>query len=173
VSLTLECKVVEILEEQKLEEEKPSAREEELIGKVADFESKVIRLQADMDNMRRRHQREKEELWDMAVADCICQLLPALDNFDRAVKVLPEGDWTQGMVMVHKQLGEILHRLGLEYISAVGPFNPQSHEAIAVEEEATLPENTVTQEFERGYKYRGKVIRPSKVRVSMGGRSCE
>jgi len=165
--------VVEILEEQRLEGANHSDKEQELLDKVANLELRIIRLQADMDNMRRRHQREKEELWDASVANCICQLLPALDNFDRAVQVLPEGDWTKGMLMVHKQLEETLRQIGLEHMPAVGQFNPETQEAIAVEQDETVPENTVTKEFERGFKFRGKVIRASKVRVSLGGKCSE
>ena len=83
---------------------------------VQELESRILRLQADMDNMRRRHQREKEDLWEVVAGDFICQLLPTMDSFDRAVKVLPPGDWTQGMVMVHKQLQEFFTRLGLESV---------------------------------------------------------
>jgi len=126
-----------------------------------------------MDNMRRRHQREKEDLWEVVAADFICQLLPTMDSFDRAVKVLPPGDWTQGMVMVHKQLQEFFSRLGLESVDCACTFDPQCHEAVAIDEDSASPENTITAELERGYKLRGRVLRPSKVRVSVGGKNNE
>ncbi|MBS3938375.1 MAG: nucleotide exchange factor GrpE [Peptococcaceae bacterium] len=161
------------MEEQKKEDEVQPQSDATHIAQVAELHAKLLRLQADMDNMRRRHQREKEELGYMAAADCIYQLLPAMDNFDRAVKLLPAGDWTQGMVMVHKQLQDILQCLGLEPIAATGAFDPELHEAVAIDEDSTDPENSVTQELERGYKYRNRVLRPSKVRVSMGGCKIE
>jgi len=140
---------------------------------VQELESRLLRLQADMENMRRRHQREKDDLWEVVVADIVCQLLPTMDSFDRAVKVLPPGDWTQGMVMVHKQLQEFFTRLGLESVDCTCAFDPQCHEAVAIDEDASFPENTITAELERGYRLRGRVLRPSKVRVTVGGKNNE
>lgn len=140
---------------------------------MQELESRLLRLQADMENMRRRHQREKEDLWEVVAADLLCQLLPTMDNFDRAIKVLPTGDWTQGMVMVHKQFQEVLARVGLTPVDCACAFDPQYHEAVAIDEDPTSPENTITAELERGYKLRGRVLRPSKVRVSVGGMSNE
>lgn len=136
---------------------------------LQELEARFLRLHADMDNMRKRLQREKEELWAVAVADCLTQMLPVLDNFDRALKALPENDWAKGIVMVSKQLNDILGRMGLEPIVAEGAFDPQYHEAIMQDETSTEPANTITAEFERGYSFKGKVLRPSKVRVSTGG----
>ena len=136
---------------------------------VQGLENKILRLQADMDNLRKRTVREKEEIWQVAAADVLTQLLPTLDNFERAMQVLPPNDWAQGIVMVSKQLQDALARLGLETIDSAGCFDPQYHEAIMQDTASNEPENTITGEFERGYKLRGKVLRPSKVRVSTGG----
>lgn len=136
---------------------------------VQGLENRILRIQADMDNLRKRTMREKEEIWQVAVADVLTQLLPTLDNFERAMQVLPQHDWAQGIVMVSKQLQDILSRLGLETIDAQGNFDPQYHEAILQDNASPEPENTITGEFERGYKLRGRVLRPSKVRVSTGG----
>jgi molecular chaperone GrpE len=136
---------------------------------VQALENRILRLQADMENLRRRTVREKEEIWQIAVADVFSQLLPTLDNFERAMLVLPPNDWAQGIVMVSKQLQDVLARLGLEVIDSQGSFDPQYHEAIMQDIASTEPENTITGAFERGYKLRGKVLRPSKVRVSTGG----
>ena len=139
------------------------------IESVQGLENRIIRLQADMDNLRKRTMREKEEIWQVAAADIVTQLLPTLDNFERAMQVLPQNDWAQGIVMVSKQLQDVLARLGLETIDSQGSFDPQYHEAIMQDIASTEPENIITGEFERGYKLRGKVLRPSKVRVSTGG----
>lgn len=136
---------------------------------LQELESRVLRLHADMDNMRRRLQRERDDMWTVAVADCLSQMLPVLDNFDRALKALPDNDWARGIVMVSKQLSDILARMGLEPIRAEGAFDPQYHEAIMQDNTSTEPENTITGEFERGFCFKGKVLRPSKVRVSTGG----
>ncbi|KAF0198140.1 MAG: molecular chaperone GrpE [Bacillota bacterium] len=134
-----------------------------------ELENRILRLQADMDNLRKRTMREKEETWYVAAADIMTQLLPTLDNFERAMQVLPQNDWARGIAMVSKQLQDVLARLGLETIESQGSFNPQYHEAIMQDIASTEPENMITGEFERGYKLRGKVLRPSKVKVSTGG----
>lgn len=136
---------------------------------LQELESKVLRLHADMDNLRKRTAREKDEIWQVAAADVMTDLLPVLDNFDRATQVMPQNDWAQGIVMVSKQLQDVLQRLGLEQIETQGTFDPQYHEAIMQDTESSAPENSITGEFQRGYMFRGKVLRPSKVRVSTGG----
>jgi len=158
------------LEQQTNQEAEQQAVE---LPSVPELETRLLRLQADMENMRRRFQREKEDLWEVVAADLICQLLPTMDSFDRAVKVLPPGDWTQGMVMVHKQFQEFFARLGLESVNCACSFDPQCHEAVAIDEDPSFPDNTITAELERGYKLRGRVLRPSKVRVSVGGKNNE
>jgi len=138
---------------------------------LQESENRLVRLMADMDNLRKRTQREKDEIWNIAAADVLVQLLPTLDNFSRAIKVMPQTDWAQGVAMVAKQLDETLQRLGLETINSEGSFDPQFHEAVMQDPNSEQPENTITCEFEKGYLFRGKVLRPSKVRVSTGGES--
>lgn len=140
---------------------------------IQDLENRILRLHADMDNLRRRTMREREETWHLAAADVLTQLLPILDNFQRAMLVLPENDWAQGIAMVSKQLQDVLASLGFEVIDSQGAFDPQYHEAIMQDPASSQPENTITGEFERGYKFRGKVLRPSKVKVSTGGNNNE
>jgi molecular chaperone GrpE len=135
-----------------------------------------LRLQADMDNLRKRTAREKDEWWQNAAADILIQLLPVVDNFERALSALPEGaagGWAQGIVMVGRQMADTMEKLGLQPVCAEGLFDPECHEALMQDTESDLPENTITAEFERGYTFRGRVIRPSKVRVSTGGKKNE
>lgn len=146
---------------------------EVLRAELAEAMARNLRLLADMENMRRRLQREREEVWQVAVADCLTKLLPVLDNLQRAVAALPDSTWGQGVVLVARQLEEVLSKIGLEPIAAVGPFDPQYHEAIMQDAESPEPENTITAVLERGYLFKGRVVRPSKVKVSMGGCSDE
>jgi molecular chaperone GrpE len=146
---------------------------EGLKNKLAEAEARVLRLHADMDNMRRRMQREKEEIWNVAVADCLARLLPVVDNLERAVATLPDSTWGQGVVLVSRQFEDVLTKLGLEPIAAAGMFDPQYHEALMQDVESREPENTITAVLERGYVFKGRVIRPSKVKVSVGGCSDE
>jgi len=150
-----------------------SSEPESLKCKLAEAEARSLRLHADMDNMRRRMQREKEELWNVAVADCLAKLLPVVDNLQRAVAALPDSAWGQGVVLVSRQFEEVLTKIGLEPIAAVGLFDPQYHEALVQDAESCEPENTITAVLERGYAFKGRVLRPSKVKVSVGGCSDE
>jgi len=135
--------------------------------RLAEAESRALRLHADMENMRRRLQREKEEIWHVAVADCLTRFLPTLDNLQRAIAALPDSTWGQGVVLVGRQFEETLAKLGLEPIVAVGQFDPLYHEALAQDPDSLEPENTITAVLERGYAFKGRVLRPSKVQVSV------
>lgn len=139
-----------------------------------ELEKRLLRLQADMDNLRKRTAREKEEWWQLATADVLKELIPILDNFERAVGVVSGGessDWAQGMIMVVRQFQATLARLGLEEVCNAGTFDPQCQEAIMQDNDSVEPENTVTAVFEKGYSHKGRLLRPSKVRVSTGGRN--
>jgi molecular chaperone GrpE len=144
-----------------------------LAAEKEDLERRWLRLQADMDNLRKRTAKEKEEMWQVATADVLKQLLPVLDNFERALGTAPaEGDeWAQGMIMVVRQLQNTLDCLGLEAVCNDGSFDPNCHEALMPDADPDKPENMVTAVFEKGYKYKGRLLRPSKVRVSTGGNS--
>ncbi len=140
---------------------------------LAQAEARILRAHADMDNMRRRLQREKEEIWQIAVADCLARMLPVHDNLQRAIATLPDSTWGQGVVLVGRQLEDVLAKLGLVPIAAAGLFDPQYHEAIVQDSESAEPENTITAVLERGYLFNGRVLRPSKVKVSIGGNNNE
>jgi len=146
---------------------------ESLKCKLAEAEARTVRLHADMENMRRRLQREREELWNVAVADCLAKLLPVVDNLQRAVAALPDAAWGQGVVLVSRQFEDVLTKMGLEPLAAVGLFDPQYHEALVQDTASCEPENTITAVLERGYAFKGRVLRPSKVKVSVGGCSDE
>lgn len=156
------------------ESAKPEALQAEFVAALAekeDLERRLLRLQADMDNFRRRTAREKEEWWQVATADVLKQLLPTLDNFSRALETAPPDadEWAQGMMMIVKQLQGTLESLGLEAVCNEGCFDPNCHEALMPDNDPEKPANTITAVFEKGYKYKGRLLRPSKVRVSTGG----
>ena len=167
----------ELLEEQKPEEEtspeetKPSETEE-LQKKVQDWEDKYLRLYAEYDNFKKRSQREKDARYADAVVDVISAILPIGDNLDRALAVEVQSEDAkkvlEGVEMVKKQMNDILSKLGVTEIPAVGEeFDPNLHNAVMhVEEEATA-ENTIVEEFMKGYRYQDdRVIRHSMVKVA-------
>lgn len=126
------------------------------------------RLQADFDNFRRRTRQEKEELSIIVTERIICELLPIVDNFERATASTPN-DVTAlatGVEMIFRQLNSTLTQLGVEPIIAVGNmFDPAQHEAVLRLEDSSQPNGMIVEELQKGYKVNGRVIRPSMVKV--------
>jgi molecular chaperone GrpE len=133
--------------------------------------SRFQRLQAEFDNYRRRTQAEKEELATVAIQGFLVMLLPVVDNFERALGVVNGvkdiDSFREGIEMIYKQLINVLREEEVFPIESVGqPFDPNKHEAFMVEESDDIDPNIVLEEFKKGYEYKGKVIRPSMVKVS-------
>lgn len=138
-----------------------------------------LRLQADFDNFRKRTQRERAEWQERGMEELIRQLLPVVDNLERALASvpadgLPPGSAAEGLVagvrMVYDQFRSVLEQAGLQPVEAVGQaFDPRYHEAI---EQVAAPghePDTIVEELQRGYLFRSKLIRPSLVRVAQAG----
>jgi molecular chaperone GrpE len=137
-----------------------------------EIKDKYLRLAADYDNFRKRTQKERLELRDRYHLDVLEDLLPVLDNFDLALKSVPETveakKFAEGIVLVDKQLHEILSQYGLKEIEAIGkPFDPHYHEAVMTVENYDYPDQTVLEEIRKGYIKEDKVIRPSLVKVAI------
>ncbi|MEG6585814.1 nucleotide exchange factor GrpE [Dendrosporobacter sp. 1207_IL3150] len=130
---------------------------------------RVKRLQADFDNFRRRTRQEKEDLSSLVTQNLIKELLPLLDNFERAMATEAAQDAAairSGVEMMYRQFSSALEKNGLEQINAVGQtFDPQFHEAIMRVDDCDKPEGTIVEELQKGYIVRGKVVRPSMVKV--------
>lgn len=162
---SLETPEVEETQEQPAEKTELELAEEN----IANLTDRLMRTAAEFDNFKKRSQREKEELYTVAVCDTIEKLLPILDNLERAVAVDPEtADTTvlDGVKMIKKQFDDALINLGVAPIEAVGnQFDPEKHNAVMTEE-SDQEENTILEEFMKGYLYKDKVIRHSMVKVS-------
>ncbi|MDD4238188.1 MAG: nucleotide exchange factor GrpE [Desulfotomaculaceae bacterium] len=131
---------------------------------------RLLRLQADFENFRRRTRQEKDEFYKYASEQLVVALLPVLDNFDLALAA--EGDANEGfkagVQMIYRQLLDVLAAEGVAPIQAVDePFDPAKHEAVAQDGSGRHPANTVVEELRRGYCLRDKVIRPSMVKVAV------
>lgn len=130
--------------------------------------NRLLRLQADFDNFRRRSQKEKEELSQVVAGEVFRELLPVLDNFERALAA-PGEDAAQvrtGVAMIYRQFGTIMERFGVKPIEAVGsPFDPARHEAVLRVEDAAQPDGQVVEELQKGYEINGRVLRASMVKV--------
>jgi molecular chaperone GrpE len=131
-----------------------------------------LRALADMQNFRRRAEEQKRDAAQFAISDFAEGLLSVLDNFDRALASAEKAQSFEalmgGVALTQKQLTDVLKRNGLEPIEAAGlPFDPNLHEAILTADADDLPENTVIEDLQRGYTLHGRVLRASKVKVSV------
>ncbi|HDR7950898.1 TPA: nucleotide exchange factor GrpE [Bacillus toyonensis] len=144
---------------------------DELQAKLTETEGRTLRLQADFENYKRRDQMDKQAAEKYRAQSLVSDILPALDNFERAMQVEATDEQTksllQGMEMVHRQLLEALTKEGVEVIGAVGKqFEPNEHQAIMQVEDSEFESNAVVEEFQKGYKLKDRVIRPSMVKVN-------
>lgn len=134
-------------------------------------QQRYLRAQADFDNFRRRTLKEKEELGQYASMKLLGQLLPVLDNFERAIAASSgSGDFdslAKGVDMIFRQLGQTLEQEGLKVMNVVGePFNPEFHQAIMQVESDEYEEGIIVEEVQKGYILKDKVLRPAMVKVS-------
>ena len=148
-----------------------SAREE-LEKENALLRDRILRMQAEFDNYRKRTERERSEFSEYAGEQTITAMLPVLDDFDRALKVARETNapetFLKGLELIYGRFLETLKRQGLEPLDAEGAqFDPHLHEAIGRVETAEHEDGTVVQEFQRGYNYKKRLLRPAMVQVAV------
>nr|WP_238942675.1 nucleotide exchange factor GrpE [Planococcus beigongshangi] len=134
-------------------------------------QNKYLRLLADYDNFKRRNQKDKEIQAKFRSQSLLTDLLPVLDNFERALAVESKSEegtaLMKGVEMVQKSLLEAVKREGLEEIEAVGqPFDPNFHQAVMQEKDEDAEPGTVLQELQKGYTLKGRVLRPAMVKVN-------
>ncbi|NLF79921.1 MAG: nucleotide exchange factor GrpE [Clostridia bacterium] len=131
---------------------------------AADAESRALRVQADFDNYRRRTRREAEEAGKRGARELICNILPVIDNLERAIALMPDDSGKDGVLMIYRQLMDALACAGLSEIAALGAdFDPNFHQAVA--EDAAGPKGKVTLVLQKGYLFDDKLLRPSMVHV--------
>lgn len=164
--------------EQKAETEEPveelveeaADAADELAQKVADLTDRLQRSMAEFDNYRKRTEKEKAARYDMGVRSVIEKVLPILDNFERGLATVDAANkdpFAEGMDKIYKQMSAMLDELGVEPIEAVGQkFNPDFHNAVMHVEDEEAGENVIVEEFQRGYTYKGGVVRYSMVKVA-------
>ena len=135
------------------------------------FRDMLQRLQADSINYKRRMEEEREALYHRFSADLVLNLLPVLDDHERALQNAPDVDlirpWAAGVEMVYRNFKGVLESLGLAHVEALGKtFDPLEHEAVLHEVNDDREEGTVTSVVREGYKLHGRVLRPAQVVVS-------
>jgi molecular chaperone GrpE (heat shock protein) len=142
------------------------------------LKERLLRLQADFENYKKRVDREKGDYQRFATSSLMAKLLPVIDNFERALaaemRADGEGAFRDGVVLIHRQLMEELKKEGLAPMESVGePFDPAHHEAVATDASSGLPPNTVVEELQRGYYFRDRLLRPAAVKVSVDAATAE
>ncbi len=173
-SQTQAVETAEPLEEECVLLEPAPPEPDELAKRSAECEAlkdQVLRLRAEFDNYRKRTARETAQIRSTATAELVCDLLPVLDNLERALEHSSDaaGGLAEGVRLVLNQMRDVLGARGLEAIPSVGEgFDPNIHEALAQAPSEAHAADTVMTEFQRGYRMAGLVIRPAKVVVSTG-----
>ncbi|TLS39348.1 nucleotide exchange factor GrpE [Pseudalkalibacillus caeni] len=165
---------LETSEEEGQSEDNITPEQEEiahLTEQLNELENRMVRTQADYDNFRRRTREEKAASAKYRSQSLVEEILPVLDNFERAFAVQGEGEsynsLLQGMEMVYRQLKDALLKEGVEEIDAVGqPFDPHKHQAVMQVETNEYESDVVAEVLQKGYMLKDKVIRPAMVKVS-------
>ncbi len=159
-------------------EEKPEKKKKKGFKKkdkkdeqIEELNDKYQRLFAEFQNFRSRSDKEKTAMFETGARSIIEKILPVVDNFERGVAALSEEDLEspvgQGMNLIYKQLLQTLEDIGVEAIEAQGKeFDPELHNAVMHEDNDELGENVVSEELQKGYKYRDTVVRHSMVKVA-------
>lgn len=163
---------VEQDEQENESEDVTSSEVEQVQAELKETQNRSLRLQAEYDNFKKRTQREREADRKFKAQDIVEDILPILDNFERALAVdvdeAAEG-FKDGVDMVYRQLTEALKTHGVEEIKAVGEtFDPHLHHAVMQENDDQYPENTVIEELQKGYSLKERVIRAAMVKVNQG-----
>ena len=136
-----------------------------------DYRNRYIRAVADFENFRKRSEREKADFFRYATAGVLRDILPVLDNFDRALEHAEEGDdFHKGVLMIYKQLYDVLQKHGLRAIDETGVhFDPNIHEGVMRDEDSSVPSQTVVAVLQKGYFLHDRLLRPAMVKVAVGG----
>ena len=147
------------------------AQIEKLKEETASLYDRLLRKQAELDNFRKRTQRERGEFREIANEGLIRELLPVLDGFERALKqrdpAVPESFY-KGMDLIHRQLNDVLARAGLEVMETAGQlFDPHYHQAVETVQDPGRRDQEIVEELQRGYTFNRRLLRPAVVRVAV------
>ena len=146
-----------------------TAERDALAADRAQVSGNLLRRQADFENFRKRVERERLEFAEYAAVEAVRALLPVLDDFERALKTeTADKDYAKGMELIYTRLLESLKKLGLEPIESKGvKFDPNLHHAIDKVACVDSAEDTVLEDYQRGYNFKGRLLRPAMVKVAV------
>jgi molecular chaperone GrpE len=157
-ALTIEGQLAAVTEER-----------DRLAAEKAELEDRLLRGRAEFDNARRRFERERSDFLQFAAVDLVKAILPVLDDFERALKVeTADRNYAKGVELIYQRLYDTLKKMGLEPVEAAGKkFDPNLHQAVERVETDEVDDQTILGEFQRGYNFRGKPLRPAMVKVAV------
>ncbi len=145
------------------------AERDQLAQEKADLQDRLLRARAEFDNARRRAERERSEFVQFAAMDLVREILPILDDFERALKVeTADRNYAKGVELIYSRMAETLRKVGLEAIETTGKlFDPNLHQAIERVQTEEEEDQAILGEFQRGYNFKGKLLRPAMVKVAV------
>ena len=146
-----------------------TAERDKLAAEKAELEDRLLRSRAEFQNARMRAERERSEYLQFASMDLVKELLPILDDFERAMRVeTPDREYAKGIELIYQRMYDGLRKTGLEPIDTTGKrFDPNLHQAIERVEDADSEDQVILGEFQRGYQFKGKLVRPAMVKVAV------
>jgi len=146
-----------------------TAERDRLAAENAELQDRFLRAQAEFQNFRKRVDKERLEFNEYASMEACRMLLPILDDFERALEAeTADKQYLQGLELIRQRLFDALKKLGLEPIVSQGqPFDPHIHHAVEMVETEEVPDHTVLSEFQRGYNFKGRLLRPAMVKVAV------
>jgi len=150
-------------------EPETAAERDRLLAEKAELQDLLLRARAEFDNFRRRTERERSEYIQFAAMDLVRGLLPVLDDFERALQVkTADENYHKGVELIYNRLTDTLKKAGLEPIETAGKkFDPNLHEAISRVETEEHEDHAVLGEMQKGYNFKGKLLRPAWVQVAV------
>jgi molecular chaperone GrpE len=146
-----------------------AAERDQLAADKADMLDRLLRTHAEFENARRRAERERSDFLQFAAMDLVREILPILDDFERALKVeTTDREYAKGIELIYGRLLETLKKMGLEAIETEGrEFDPNLHQAVERVESAEAEDQAILGEYQRGYNFKGKLLRPAMVKVAV------
>jgi molecular chaperone GrpE len=146
-----------------------TAERDRLAAENAELQDRCMRALAEFQNFRKRAEKDRLEFSEYASMEAVRMLLPIVDDFERALQTeTADKTYAQGMELIRQRLFDTLKKLGLEPITVQGePFDPHVHHAVEMVETEDVPDHTVLGEFQRGYNFKGRLLRPAMVKVAV------
>ena len=146
-----------------------TAERDQLALDKCELNDRMLRARAEFDNARRRAERERSDYLQFAAMDLVKEILPILDDFERALKVeTADRNYAKGVELIYQRLFDTVKKMGLEPIDTEGKsFDPNVHQAVERVQTDEAEDQTILGEFQRGYNFKGKLLRPAMVRVAV------